>query len=49
MLDLNQLRKEFARYMTEENTRGSLDAALFHVLRIAYEAGRKDAAPTPKL
>lgn len=42
MLELNALRKEFARYMTEENARGSMDAALFHVLKLAYEEGMRD-------
>ena len=39
MLDLNALRKEMARYMAEENYRGSIDAALFHVLKLAYNQG----------
>ena len=42
MLDLNQLRKEMACYMAQENSRGSLDAALFHVLKMAYAQGLKD-------
>ena len=42
MLDLNKLRKEFARYMLEENSRGSLDAALFMVLKLAYRQGVED-------
>ena len=36
MLDLNSLRKEMARYMVEENSKGSLDAALFHILKIVH-------------
>lgn len=39
MLDLDKLRKEFARYMLEENQRGSMDAGLFHVLKLAYKEG----------
>ena len=42
MLDLNDLRKEMARYMAEENERGSIDAALFHVLKLAYKQGASD-------
>jgi hypothetical protein len=42
MLDLNALRKEFARYMAEENQRGSLDAALFHVLKITYKQAQDE-------
>lgn len=42
MLNLNDLRREFARYVVEENQRGSFDAALFHILKIAYQKGRDD-------
>lgn len=44
MLDLNHLRAEFARYLaTNTETRWGMDAALMHVCRMAYEAGRADA------
>ena len=43
MLDGNDLRAEFARYLTEHtHTRWGLDAALMHVCRIAYDQGLKD-------
>ena len=43
MLDGNDLRAEFARYLTEHtHTRWGLDAALMHVCRIAYDAGLTD-------
>jgi len=43
MLDGNDLRAEFARYLTEHtHTRWGLDAALMHVCRIAYDQGMKD-------
>ena len=44
MLDGNDLRAEFARYLTEHtHTRWGLDAALMHVCRIAYDQGMRDA------
>ena len=44
MLDGNDLRAEFARYLTEhKHTRWGLDAALMHVCRIAYDQGMRDA------
>lgn len=43
MLDGNDLRAEFARYLTEHtHTRWGLDAALMHVCRIAYDQGMRD-------
>jgi hypothetical protein len=36
------MRHEMARYMSE-HSRGSLDSAIFHVLKIAYEQGVADA------
>lgn len=42
MLSLNDMRKEVARYMLEENRRSSLDAAIFHVFKIAYTKGYED-------
>jgi hypothetical protein len=48
MLDGNDLRAEFARYLTEHtHTRWGLDAALMHVCRIAYDQGMKDARVKP--
>ena len=50
MLDGNDLRAEFARYLTEHtHTRWGLDAALMHVCKIAYDQGLQDgraSAPT---
>jgi len=43
MLDLNQLRAEFNRYLAEHtHTRRGLDAALLHVCRLAFEAGMRE-------
>jgi hypothetical protein len=43
MLDGNDLRAEFARYLTDHtHTRWGLDAALMHVCRIAYDQGLHD-------
>ena len=43
MLDLNQLRAEFSRYLNENTaTRWGLDAALMHVCRLAYEHGLRE-------
>lgn len=45
MIDGNQLREEFGRYLAEHKaTRWGMDAALMHVCRIAYDAGRADEA-----
>jgi hypothetical protein len=43
MLDLNNLRDEFSRYI-HDNTgqRHSMDGALMHVCRIAYDRGIQD-------
>lgn len=51
MLDGNELRAEFARYLTDHtHTRWGLDAALMHVCRKAYDQGLADgvslATPT---
>jgi len=51
MLDLNQLRRQFAEQLADKDfDKGSFDAALFSVARIAYEKGledgRKDASIT---
>ena len=49
MIDGNQLREEFGRYLAEHKaTRWGMDAALMHVCKIAYDAGKADgpgAAP----
>jgi len=49
MLDLNQMRAEFSKYLVEHtHTRWGLDAALMHVCRLAFEAGlREGARPKP--
>lgn len=40
MLDLNELRDEFARYLNDNmGSRHSMDGALMHACRIAYERG----------
>lgn len=42
-LDLNEMRAEFARFLhTDPKTRWRLDAALAHVLTIAYTRGLAD-------
>lgn len=44
MIDGNQLREEFGRYLAEHKaTRWGMDAALMHVCKIAYDAGKADA------
>ena len=43
MIDGNQLREEFGRYLAEHKaTRWGMDAALMHVGRICYDQGVKD-------
>lgn len=43
MIDGNQLREEFGRYLAEHKaTRWGMDAALMHVCKIAYDAGKGD-------
>lgn len=43
MIDGNQLREEFGRYLAEHKaTRWGMDAALMHVCKIAYDAGKAD-------
>lgn len=43
MIDGNQLREEFGRYLAEHKaTRWGMDAALMHVCKIAYDAGKVD-------
>lgn len=49
MIDGNQLREEFGRYLAEHKaTRWGMDAALMHVCKIAYDAGRADGPATPE-
>ena len=44
MIDGNQLREEFGRYLAEHKaTRWGMDAALMHVCKIAYDAGKAEA------
>lgn len=43
MIDGNELRAEYARYLKEHtHTRWDLDAALMHVCKIAYQQGVTD-------
>ena len=43
MIDGNKLREEFGRYLAEhKSTRWGMDAALMHVCKIAYDAGKAD-------
>lgn len=44
MLDLNQIRSTLAEYLADHAThRHSLDAAVMHVVEIAYQHGMRDA------
>lgn len=48
MLDLNQVRADFAQYLASNaNKRHSLDAALMHVVEQAYQKGISDASKVP--
>lgn len=48
MIDGNQLREEFGRYLAEHKaTRWGMDAALMHVCKIAYDAGKADGLAAP--
>lgn len=50
MIDGNQLREEFGRYLAEHKaTRWGMDAALMHVCKIAYDAGRADGPGADQL
>lgn len=42
MIDLNTIRHEMAQYMLE-HPRGSLDSAIFHVVKLAYNMGVNDS------
>lgn len=44
MLDLNQIRREFAAFMAADPTRWRMDAALAHVCEMAYRKGLEDGA-----
>lgn len=49
MIDGNQLREEFGRYLAEHKaTRWGMDAALMHVCKIAYDAGKADGRVEPE-
>ena len=45
MLDLNQIRREFAEFLAQDPTRFRIDAALAHVVTRAYQQGIQDAQP----
>jgi len=45
MLDLNQIRREFAEFLAQDPTRFRMDAALAHVVTRAYQQGIQDAQP----
>jgi len=48
MLDLNQVRADFADYLVDHaGVRHSLDAALMHVVEQAYQQGLADAMVVP--
>ncbi len=42
MIDLNTIRAEFARRLSADSTRFSMDAALAHVVEMAYRQGIQD-------
>lgn len=43
MLDLNKIRKEFAEFLSQDpRARWRMDAALAHVVEIAYRRGIED-------
>lgn len=44
MLDLNQIRREFADHLAADPTRFRMDSALAHVVTLAYQQGIKDAS-----
>jgi hypothetical protein len=48
MLDINQIRADFAAYLADHaGTRHSLDAALMYVVERAYQQGIEDAGKVP--
>lgn len=42
MLDLNAIRTEFAAFLARDPTRWRMDAALAHVVTVAYQQGLAD-------
>lgn len=42
MLDLNYIRQEFAEFLAKDPTRWRMDAALAHVVQLAYQRGLED-------
>lgn len=47
MIDLNNVRKEFAAFLSADPGRFRRDAALAHVVTMAYQQGIKDAQAVP--
>ena len=47
MIDLNNVRKEFAAFLSADPGRFRMDAALAHVVTMAYQQGIKDAQAVP--
>ena len=47
MIDLNNVRKEFAAFISSDPGRFRMDAALAHVVTMAYQQGIKDAREVP--
>lgn len=48
MLDVNEVRAMFATYLADHAShRHSLDAALMHVVEVAYQRGMADAPRCP--
>lgn len=47
-LDLNDMRSEFAAHLAADPGRFSMDVALAHVLRLAYERGVQDGEDSRK-
>lgn len=50
MLDLNVIRKEFAEFLAKDpDARFRMDAALAHVVELAYRQGIQDAEGRHKI
>lgn len=47
MLDLNDIRTEFASFLAKDPTKWRMDAALAHVVQLAYRKGLADAKASP--
>lgn len=48
-MNLNEIRKEMARYMLD-HPRASMDSALFHVVKLVYKKGFEDGkCDSPKM